>query len=287
MPVLRPTGVGTVLPVSLPPPAPLPGPGWYADPFEPAALRWWDGRTWTSYRAARSPEREPVPTLPVIAAVGALAITVVALLGSRFVLDGIVGFGWPIPVYVVISGLLGYGPMVAWCVHSSRQWGTGSLRHDLGVRLRPVDVGWAPVIWISCVAAQIAVGIVILLTNIPLTSNTEGINDLDADRGYVISTLVLAVIAAPFVEELLFRGVVLRGLRSALAVVPAVALQAVLFGVAHVDPVRGSGNIGLVLVLAAVGAVLGTAAHLLRRIGPTMLAHAILNAVVMAIVLSG
>jgi membrane protease YdiL (CAAX protease family) len=143
------------------------------------------------------------------------------------------------------------------------------------------------VIWISCVAAQIAVGIVILLTNIPLTSNTEGINDLDADRGYVISTLVLAVIAAPFVEELLFRGVVLRGLRSALAVVPAVALQAVLFGVAHVDPVRGSGNIGLVLVLAAVGAVLGTAAHLLRRIGPTMLAHAILNAVVMAIVLSG
>jgi membrane protease YdiL (CAAX protease family) len=80
---------------------------------------------------------------------------------------------------------------------------------------------------------------------------------------------------------------VLRGLRSVLAIAPAIALQAVLFGIAHVDPVRGRGNIGLVLVLTAVGAVLGVAAHKLRRIGPTMLAHGILNAVVMAIVLSG
>lgn len=273
--------------MSLPPPAPLPSPGWYADPYEPAVLRWWDGRTWTAHRAAPSRMDEPAPTLPVAAAAGALAITVVALLGSRYVLDAIVGYGWPIPVYVVISGILGYGPMVAWCVHASRRWGTGSLRRDVGARLRPIDLAWAPLIWISCVAAQILVGVVILLTDIPLTSNTEGISDLDADRGYVISTLVLAVVAAPFVEELLFRGVVLRGLRSVLAVAPAVALQALLFGIAHVDPVRGLGNIGLVLVLTAVGAVLGTAAHLLRRIGPTMLAHGILNAVVMAIVLSG
>jgi membrane protease YdiL (CAAX protease family) len=285
--VAPPGGVDTVAAVSLPPPAPLPAPGWYADPFEPGLLRWWDGRAWTAHRAAPVAEPEPEPTLPVVAALGALAITVVALLGSRFVLDGLVELGWPIPVYVVISGVLGYGPMVAWCVHASRRWGTGSLRHDLGARMRPIDLAWAPVIWISCVAAQIVVGIAILLTNIPLTSNTEGINDLDADRGYVISTLVLAVIAAPIVEELLFRGVVLRGLRSALAVAPAVALQALLFGVAHVDPVRGVGNVGLVLVLSAVGAVMGVAAHLLRRIGPTMLAHGILNAVVMAIVLSG
>jgi membrane protease YdiL (CAAX protease family) len=276
--------------VSLPPPAPLPGPGWYADPYEPALLRWWDGRAWTAHRAGPARADEPVPTLPVVAAIGALVITVVALVGSRFVLDGLVELGWPIPVYVVISGLLGYGPMVAWCVHASRRWGTGSLRRDLGVWLRPVDLAWALVIWISCVAAQIAVGIVILLTDIPVTSNTEGISDLDADRGYVISTLVLAVVAAPVVEELLFRGVVLRGLRSVLAVAPAVALQGILFGVVHADPVRGSGNAGLaglVLILAAVGVVLGTAAHLLRRIGPTMLAHGILNAVVMAIVLSG
>ena len=49
---------------------------------------------------------------------------------------------------------------------------------------------------------------------------------------------------------------------------------------------RGTGNIGLVLVLGAVGVVFGGAAYLLRRIGPTILAHAIFNGVVMVIVLT-
>ena len=97
---------------------------------------------------------------------------------------------------------------------------------------------------------------------------------------------MLAVVAAPIVEELLFRGVVLRGLRSVLAIAPAIALQAVLFGIAHVDPVRGRGDIGFVLVLAV--------RELCSGGGPQappdrtdVLAHGILNAVVMAIVLSG
>jgi hypothetical protein len=38
-------------------------------------------------------------------------------------------------------------------------------------------------------------------------------------------------------------------------------------------------------VLAAVGSVFGGAAYLLRRIGPTIIAHGLYNAVVMAIVL--
>ena len=62
--------------------------------------------------------------------------------------------------------------------------------------------------------------------------------------------------------------------------------QGALFGLAHVDPARGAGNIGLVLILGGVGVVFGGAAYLLRRIGPTMLAHAIFNGVVMAVVLT-
>ena len=62
-------------------------------------------------------------------------------------------------------------------------------------------------------------------------------------------------------------------------------MQGVLFGLPHIDPAYGAGNIGLVLVLAAVGVAFGAAAYLLRRIGPTIIAHAIFNAVVMAVVL--
>ena len=59
-----------------------------------------------------------------------------------------------------------------------------------------------------------------------------------------------------------------------------------LFGVAHVDPVRGTGNIGLVLVLSGVGAAFGGGAYLLRRIGPTIVAHAIFNGAVLVLVLT-
>jgi membrane protease YdiL (CAAX protease family) len=67
----------------------------------------------------------------------------------------------------------------------------------------------------------------------------------------------------------------------------AIGLQGVLFGVAHVDPVRGVGNVGLALVLSGVGVAFGVSAYLARRLGPTVIAHAIFNGVVMAIVLSG
>ena len=66
-----------------------------------------------------------------------------------------------------------------------------------------------------------------------------------------------------------------------------IGVQGALFGLAHFDPVRGTGNIGLILVLGSVGCVLGGAAYLFRRIPPTMIAHAILNGIAMAIALSG
>ena len=129
--------------------------------------------------------------------------------------------------------------------------------------------------------------LIVITLNIPFTSNAREISDLDADRGYVVSLLVLAVVAAPICEEIVFRGVILRGLLSRHRVVVAVGLQGLLFGMAHFDPIRGMGNIGLILVLGSVGCVLGGAAYLVRRLAPTMIAHAILNAIAMAIALSG
>ena len=44
--------------------------------------------------------------------------------------------------------------------------------------------------------------------------------------------------------------------------------------------------VGLALILSSVGVILGGAAYLLRRIAPTMLAHAVMNAVVLVVVLT-
>jgi membrane protease YdiL (CAAX protease family) len=120
---------------------------------------------------------------------------------------------------------------------------------------------------------------------VPFTGNTEGIGDLSDDRGYVITILVTAVIAAPFVEEIVFRGLMLRGLLSRMGAVPAIGIQGVLFGVAHIDPVRGQGNLGLAMILSGVGLVLGASAYLFRRLGPTIVSHMITNTVAMSVTL--
>jgi len=219
--------------------------------------------------------------------VGAIGVLTASLIASKFLLDATVDFGWPVAVYVSLLAAIGYGPSLWWCRFVSRRWGTGNLGVDIGLTPRFADLGWGPVIWLGAIAAQLGVGAIVIALGIPLVGNTEGIDEISADRTYVMSLVITAVIAAPIVEEMVFRGVVMRGLRSRLPVVVVVIIQGVLFGTAHIDPVRGVGNIGLVVVLSGVGVAFGVAAALLGRIGPSIVAHAIFNGAVLLLVLSG
>lgn len=265
-------------------------PGWYDDPWSPERLRWWDGRQWTpqatprpSRRSQLRPPRPPHPELPVAIALGALGAITASLVASRFLLRWLSDFEWPIVAYVAIGASLGYGPVLAVTVWFSHRWGRGRWREDVSLYVRAADPGWGLVTWLCCFGAQMVVGAIVVGFDIPFTSNTEGVDDLAANRGYVIALLVVAVVAAPIVEEIVFRGIVLKGFLSRMPAWSAVGAQGVVFGAVHFDPVRGSGNIGLVLVLSGVGVVLGAAAYLFRRIGPTIIAHATINAIAMAL----
>lgn len=268
------------------------GPGWYDDPWSAERLRWWDGHQWSSQAIPRPsvasrlrPPKPPHPELPISLAIATLATILGSLVASRFLLRSLGDLDWPIFVYALIAAVLGYGPVLAVTIWISRRWGRGSWREDVGLFVRWADTGWGALTWLCCLGAQIGVGAIVIAFDVPITSNTEGIDDLSADRGYVIALLITAVVAAPIIEEIVFRGIVLKGFLSRMPAWAAVAVQAVVFGCAHFDPVRGTGNVGLVMVLSGVGAVLGGAAFVFRRIGPTIIAHAILNALAMAIVL--
>lgn len=266
-------------------------PGWYQDPWSDDQVRWWDGRAWTGQVAHRTAPAtsgtHDTPTLPLAAAIGGVGVTAIALVGSRFVLDGLVGLGWPLAVYVALGAVLGYGPVLVWCGIVVHRWGGGRWGESLGARGRGIDAAWGPLTWLACLVAQVVAAVAVMALGVPFESNTEGLDSASGERGYVLTLAILAVVAAPVVEELLFRGVVLRGLCSAMSPGVAVTVQALLFGVAHVDPVRGAGNLGLILVLAAVGAVLGLSALLVGRLVPAMVAHALVNTVALAVGLSG
>ena len=263
-------------------PTPTP-PGWFPDPRGGIALRYWDGVRWTDRTAvpAGAVPRPPEPfrTIPVQAALIMLAATAVSLIADKYIVNALVRFRWPIAVYVVIAAVVGYLPLVLVCRAVVDRFAAGSLRNDIGLAFRTVDLGWGPVTWLASLAAQIVVAIIILTLHIPLVSNTEGVSKLSGNRTYIIAFALLAVLVAPIVEEIVFRGVILRGLCSRLPPWLAIGVQGVLFGAAHVDPVRGVGNIGLVMVLSAVGTVLGGAAYLTKRLAPTMIAHALINTV--------
>ena len=173
-------------------------PSWYPDPWEPGTVRWWDGRAWTGHtaRPAVAPP-EPFRALPVVAAWLGLVVTAGALVGARLGLEVLGRFDWPIVVYALLATLLGYGPMVAYCWWASRRWGTGSLADDVGARVRWIDLGWGPVVWIAAWVGGIAAAIIVYALHLPIKSNTDGIDRYSGDRGVLIAFLIVAVVVAP------------------------------------------------------------------------------------------
>ncbi len=279
---------------SLPPPTTAPA-GWYPDPYT-GGFRYFDGRAWVGAPVPVVPgvaptmpplqQREPHPTLPLRAAIGALVVLTASLVAGKVVLDLVVDEDWPLAVYIALAAVVSYGPSLWWAWRVRRRDGDGSWR-ALGWRPRWSDLGWGPLTWLTAVLCQAMMAAVILALDIPFTSNIEDGELTGDDRTYVVALLVAAVVVAPLVEELIFRGIVLRGFIGRMPLAVALVLQGVLFGAAHVDPSRGIGNVGLVMVLSTVGVVLGGSAYLFRRLGPPMLAHAILNGVALTLVLSG
>lgn len=267
---------------TFPPPTTAPA-GWYPDPTN-GGTRYFDGRVWAPIQPVFE-EREAHPDLPLAAAMGALGVLVASLLVGR-TLGSLVANVGPDVIGFALAVAIGYGPSVMWAWYVMRRWGGGS-PSAVGFKFRWIDLGWGPLTWLSAVASQLVMYGVVVLFHIPITSNVEDVSDPGVTRIYQVATVLAAVVAAPLVEELVFRGVVMRGFLSRLGPVAAIALQGLLFGFAHSDPSRGAGNLGLALVLSGVGVALGTSAYLLRRIGPTVIAHAIFNGVVLIIILSG
>jgi membrane protease YdiL (CAAX protease family) len=83
---------------------------------------------------------------------------------------------------------------------------------------------------------------------------------------------VVVIVGAPVVEELFFRGLVLRSLQRRFGDGWAVAGSAVAFGLAHFEPLQ-------LPALVVLGVVLGVLALRTGRLGPGMFAHGAFNAI--------
>jgi membrane protease YdiL (CAAX protease family) len=269
--------------------------GWYPDPYGGVFARYFDGYRWTPYVAdqgqlqhRRPAAEEPHPVLPLPVTIGAVAILAVSLITTNQLIDSLADRDWNVVVYMALVVVIGYGPSLAWLAYASHRWGTGHVFSDLGVRFRWVDLGWGPLIWISTFVAMVTTVALMKVLDVPYRGNldTDGGGPFDRDNTTIVSFLIAAVICAPVVEEAVFRGAMMRGLLSKMSAVPAISIQAVLFGAAHFNPDYGREAIGLVIALSVAGAGLGLACYLLRRLGPVMIAHAVMNGVAITVALT-
>ncbi|MEY2425030.1 MAG: protease family protein [Actinomycetota bacterium] len=154
---------------------------------------------------------------------------------------------------------------------------TGSLVTDLGLRFKlPSDLRGA--LWglgTQFLVLPLLYWLLETLASRDLTKDLEQpAKDLTGDAhgaGFYLLA-VLLVVGAPLVEEIFYRGLLLRSLQRYCPPWLAIVVCGVVFGAAHFDLVTLPG-------LALFGIVLAYLAHRSGRLGPSIVAHAAFNLV--------
>lgn len=215
-------------------------------------------------------------------AVGLLLSAVAGELAAN--IDGWNGHG-SVPLAVTVPDLIGlWVGLVGAVLFMSRRRGNGHLGADFGLRLgSPLDVVIGAAVGFGCqyllIPAlywpfeQIWPHLAHQLSG-PAGKETGAVHSLPA----AIVLSVFLVIGAPVVEELFFRGMLLRGLLARLPVPISVVACGLAFGLAHFEALQFAG-------LALFGVVLSLLAWASGRLAPSISAHAAFNlAAVIAVV---
>jgi membrane protease YdiL (CAAX protease family) len=176
-----------------------------------------------------------------------------------------------VPLWVGLVGVV---------VVVSRRFGTGSLEKDYGFRFRRGDIAGLPI------------GVVVQLVFIPLlyralsvvvdTSSVDEPAKNLTDRAQGISVVLLVllvVVGAPIIEELFFRGLLLRSIQARWTDTLALLASSILFGLAHFELLQ-------LPALVLFGLVAGYCAQRTGRLGMSIWAHVGFNATTVAFLLT-
>jgi membrane protease YdiL (CAAX protease family) len=287
------------------PPRSGPGAGWYRDPGGVHEFRFWNGSGWTpgvangsvvgqDFGAApvtpRTPGTEPdtraiLPPRAVALAFGGIVAAIALSFLGTLVASLILPHNRLLLIVLGQTGL--WSGLVGSVWLASRKYGTGNLWRDFGVRIRGVDVGWGLLISVAARFAGLLLLIPLVLINRHLIgSDVAPLRGARQDTGVMIAVALMVVIGAPFIEELFFRGLLLRSLLPLAGIAGAIVVQGLVFGALHLRPSYGLGNASIFIVIASMGIIQGIVAERFRRLGPGIVAHGFFNLVALLIALA-
>ncbi len=228
----------------------------------------------------RPPWRASDLLLGVAGLLGALVLAV-AFIGIVVAVGDLDGGGRDLAGVVATIGF--EASMAGVVLLLARRRGVG-LR-ELGFR-RPTSWMLLPAAWLGAYAVLgLYGGLLALLDAIGL--DVSGLDEgnplpIDADEGVLTVALLGAavVVAAPFGEEIFFRGLMFRGLRGYWRALPALAISGLLFGVFHL-------NLSVLLPFTAIGMVFAWAMERSRSLWTSIAAHAAFNSLAFGLHVSG
>lgn len=248
-----------------------------------------------------APERDvPVTALDLLPALGLMIGGAIVsgevlhqLLGATAEDAGLFTAGEQTSVAILVNQLLAIGLPAGWFVYRAARGEAGLRRSGLLPR-RPVrDVKWGALALLAAIplvmaATLIVTGVAMLLDHETPMIGHRMLEQMQAEASLLplVLMIVSAVVVAPLLEEILFRGLVqtsllntLGGERRWLIVVAA----SVLFAVTHLGPAIWQS----LAALTVLSLVLGFLYERTGSLWPSILVHAGFNAWNVAIVLSG
>ena len=161
----------------------------------------------------------------------------------------------------------------------SHHWGTGRLRDDYGLRFRAFDLLGIPIGIASQAVLIPAIYWALRVSSEDVSSQARTLTDRASSDAEVVLLVLMVVVGAPIIEELFFRGLLMRAIQARWNDGLALVASALFFALVHFQPLQIPG-------LFVFGLILGTCAQRTGRLGMSILAHSAFNATAVVMLLN-
>lgn len=234
-------------------------------------------------------EPEPDPAQSAPKALTDAATGVVAALALVILVSTASARSWIIDPHLtlVLSYLAVWVPLLAAVFAACYLHGTRSLRRDLGLWFQPLDLLWGLAVGLL---ARMVASLIEIAGYGQMGQAAASFGETVYDFWWLFGALLAPVLLAPFVEELFFRGVVLRavtgvtrqgGASRRVAVILGIVVSALVFALVHIITIQQADAalvVGLSTFVFGLGAA--TLAATTGRLGGALVAHVTFNALV-------
>lgn len=191
-------------------------------------------------------------------------------------------------VELLLGSVALWTPLVGAVVLASKRSATGSLKADFGLSLTRQDFGIGLVGSFIARGASVIVALPLYAAFSDTVKSPQIGRPVEHIHGLTFAVFAfVAVVGAPLVEELFFRGLIQTRLVDSWGVLRGVAVTSVLFGSAHLIGWRGPQSLLAAAAIAGGGGVLGYLRQRTGRLGTSMVAHAFFNLFVVVLLAFG